>query len=671
MNQNKKIILSFCAITLLTSNIYAKEKIEPKEEISYGEITVTGEKIDKTLLETTTAISVFDEKTINIGNYKKIENIVEQLPNVVLSDLGVPNIRGIDSTGVSKGTKSLMAGARPRVNTIIDGVNNTWIGVNYISGELWDLEQIEVLKGTQSTTQGRNSIGGSIIMKTKDPTFDFEGKIKTAFENQENKNQLAAVISGPLIEDQLAFRLAVDRNSGDGYIKYKNFKNNDRLNESTNTNLRAKLLYLPKSMENLSLKFTLNHREAEGGYLNFVTNPKDYVFEASKANRTNSRYHDSKDKTYITNIDYIINDDISLQTQLSFKDYNSEITQVPSPLKVFVDEKSKTFESKLIYKKPFIKGVAGVYYYDRDQDIDAHLPKPSYFPLHLGNDEIKSISFYTDNTIALNNSFDLLLGARLEKENQKRDSVSWGANLKKDIDETIFLPKIGLAYKPSTESMISLVAQKGYNQGGGSLDWDDLKYYEYDKEEVNSYELTYRTYLNNKKINLSSNIFYNDFDGFQADAANRFRNLSKVKSYGLETQIDAQITDKFNIFAAIGLLKTKISNSVKEAKELEGNELSTTPTYSANLGFTHKIHNNLEWGGNVSFTDDYYSDNENTQKLDGYTLVNLHASYTYKDFTFRTYVNNLTDEEVIYKAETNRTTVGSPRVIGAALEYKF
>ncbi len=62
MNQNKKIILSFCAITLLTSNIYAKEKIEPKEEISYGEITVTGEKIDKTLLETTTAISVLMKK---------------------------------------------------------------------------------------------------------------------------------------------------------------------------------------------------------------------------------------------------------------------------------------------------------------------------------------------------------------------------------------------------------------------------------------------------------------------------------------------------------------------------------------------------------------------------------------------------------------------------------
>lgn len=668
MKGNKKLILSLYVAYLLTNCANANET---KNNVSFQDITIIGEKMDKSLFETTTAVSVFNEKQIDIGNYKRIENIVEQLPNIVISDLGIPNIRGIDSTGVSKGTKSLMAGARSRVTTTIDGVSNSWIGVNYITGGLWDLEQIEVLKGTQSTTQGRNSIGGAIVMKTKDPTFNFEGKTKIGFESAENKNHLAAVVSGPIVEDELAIRVAVDRHKGDGYIKYENFDNNDILNESTSTNIRTKLLYLPKSIEDLSLKFTLNHRESEGGYLNFATKPNDHVYRASKVKRLNSRYHDSKDTSYIANIDYAINEDFEFKTQISYKDYNTDITQVPSPLKVFVDEKSKTVESKLVYKKDYLKGVAGIYYYDREQDIDAHLPNPGYSSLHYGKDKIKTISFFTDNTIPLTNNLDLIVGARLEKEKQDRDSISWGSRLKKDINKTILLPKIGLSYKLSEDSILSFVAQKGYNQGGGSLDWDTLEYYEYDEEEVDSYELTFRTSFNDKKINLSTNIFYNDFEGFQADAADRFRNLPKVSTYGLETQLDTKITDNLDLFVAIGLLRTKINDSVNEAQELEGNQLSSSPSYSASLGFNHKAFKNFEWGANLSTTDNYYSDNENEKELDGYTIANLHASYKYNDFTFRTYVNNLTNEDVIYKVESNRSTVGAPRTIGASIEYKF
>lgn len=36
---------------------------------------------------------------------------------------------------------------------------------------LWDVEQVEIFRGSQSTTQGRNSLAGAVVVKTKDPVY--------------------------------------------------------------------------------------------------------------------------------------------------------------------------------------------------------------------------------------------------------------------------------------------------------------------------------------------------------------------------------------------------------------------------------------------------------------------------------------------------------------------
>jgi hypothetical protein len=69
---------------------------------------------------------------------------------------------------------------------------------------------VEVFRGPQTTLQGRNSIAGAIIVETKDPTFDYEADARAIAGNFDTQ-QFSGVVSGPLVKDQRAFRLSVDR----------------------------------------------------------------------------------------------------------------------------------------------------------------------------------------------------------------------------------------------------------------------------------------------------------------------------------------------------------------------------------------------------------------------------------------------------------------------------
>ena len=70
------------------------------------------------------------------------------------------------------------------------------------------MEQIAVYRGPQSTSNGRNSIAGAVYMTTKAPTQDFEGAVLVGYRNQDSYLDTAAVVSGALVEDVLAFRLS-------------------------------------------------------------------------------------------------------------------------------------------------------------------------------------------------------------------------------------------------------------------------------------------------------------------------------------------------------------------------------------------------------------------------------------------------------------------------------
>lgn len=640
-------------------------------------ITVTGEKVNRSLSETVSSVSVITGDQLQENHYKEVNEVIERVPNVIQHPFGVPNIRGVDGAGAAQGVFSFISGGRPRVSTSVDGLSESWTGVRYINTGLWDTKQVEVLRGPQSTSQGRNTLGGAIVVTTNDPDYEWQGKVRTGYENQDGKYQIAAVISGPLIEDELAVRIAAERLSGDSFINYHLSESEwpKDPNESTSQSIRAKLLWEPLAIPELSAKLTLTQRNADGEYLNYINGPdfSDYNFDGDN---NNTRLQNSEETGLSLDIQYLLNDDLTAHLLLGHQRYQSEFTQYPSLFYMDLEENSTTFESRLTYEpaEGLLSGVVGLYYYTKNEDI---LIYDGGFD---GTDKITTVALFGETTLSLSDKLDLIAGGRLEREHQTRDIVAWpGTAWQGEVDldhaKNIFLPKIGLAYHLSANSTLSLTARRGYNAGGGALDWDDSEFYTFDEERVTTYEAGIRSALLDNRLNLSASVFYNQFDGYLAYVAPRFTNLSKAESYGLELEANAQPTPSLRVFGSLGWLNSKITDTKSGYESLQGNEFGYAPNLTANLGFDHDIHAKWSWGANAHFVDGYYSDASNTEEteVDGYTTVNLHTAYKINpDLTLSGYVNNLTNEEVIYRVTTNgQANVGAPRTLGVTLDYQF
>ena len=645
------------------------------ETVELSEVTVVGEKVEKTLQETTTAVSVFSAKQLENSESKSAYDVAAKVPNMINNPSDIPIIRGVNGAGPAIGGFAVISGSRPRVSTNIDGISESWNGQRYIDVGSWDVEQIEVLRGPQSTTQGRNSIGGAVVVKTKDPTFETKGAVRIGYENEDDKALLAAMISGPLLEDELAMRLSAEGVYGNGFIDYTGADTPWDPSKIKQNSVRGKLLWLPKHVDNLIVKLGATHRKSEGGYMNEIspnTAISAYNFVVA-APSSLVRYGDSSNSALNLDIEYEIKEDLNFYFLAGYSDTKTTFEQAPTALDMEIDEKSTTLEARLVHdpKGGWLTSMAGIYFYNRSQDT-----LMSKQISMNGDDKIKALAFYAEEALHVNDKLDFIFGGRVEREAQKRDVVYMTKTMNADVAETVFLPKIGVNYKLTPEHNLGFTVRKGYSPGGGALTWDTYSYYEYDKEEVWTYEATTRSLMLDKKLTLNTNLFYNKYDGYQgitgAGLGQRFSNVPKGESYGFELESAYMFSSELELNGAFGLLKTKITEAPM-GTTYKGNEFNHAPHFTGSLGFTRYFGGGFFVGSDLNYVGKYYTNINNleTYKAGKYTLVNLNFGYKTKDYTIKTYLKNAFDEEVLYNYRGTFAQVGQPRTFGVTFDYRF
>src|SRR5277367_380659 len=180
------------------------------------EIVVTAEKRSENLEIVPASISAFTSKTLDQQGIASVQDLTNYAPGLYYTTYdNRPYIRGI---GRNTDNLAVESGVAVYVDGIYNGANASTI----LQSSTLFVDQVQILRGPQSTLYGRNSDGGAIDYISKRPTSDFQGEIRTGYDSYQ-KAFIEAAISGP-ISNSVRYRFGANytNQTGDGFYKNLN-----------------------------------------------------------------------------------------------------------------------------------------------------------------------------------------------------------------------------------------------------------------------------------------------------------------------------------------------------------------------------------------------------------------------------------------------------------------
>ncbi len=222
------LLLCSAAATPFAASAQTAETTDTEERTStldtIGNIIVTGTKTQdpENVQDVPLAVTAFNSDTLDALKVRDVQGLTFQAPNVSLDQIGTSrgtanfSIRGL-------GINSSIPSIDPTVGVFVDGV---YLGINGgVVFDIFDVESVEILRGPQGVLFGRNVTGGAVLINTTSPTNDFRGKFRAAVDGPVDggrgaENYTASgVVSGPLVEDVLLFKVAGYYNNDRGYFE--------------------------------------------------------------------------------------------------------------------------------------------------------------------------------------------------------------------------------------------------------------------------------------------------------------------------------------------------------------------------------------------------------------------------------------------------------------------
>ena len=171
------------------------------------EIVVTARLRAENYAEAPAAIKAFTAAEIDSAGIERPHDYIQLTPNMTIVQTQNPGNSFITIRGVSQARNSDMP-----VAVVVDGVLMT--NPAQFNQELFDIQQIEVLKGPQGALYGRNAIGGAVNIVTKPASDQFEARLRVGADSGPGYEAQGA-ISGP-ISDSWKYRASLSYTDTDG-----------------------------------------------------------------------------------------------------------------------------------------------------------------------------------------------------------------------------------------------------------------------------------------------------------------------------------------------------------------------------------------------------------------------------------------------------------------------
>ncbi len=191
---------------------------ESGPSVALDDVMVFTRKRDEPSQQVPIALEVLDSVEIFERGIYDLDDVTRQDPSVYLEQGSVPQDLKITVRGITP------TRGRPSMAVLVDGVDITTEAMITSGGSLlidpmlFDIEQVEIIKGPQNALYGRSAFAGAISYTTRAPDNEFRGSLETDL-GEYGQRLFRGRVSGPLIKDTLSAGVSVANWNHDGFYE--------------------------------------------------------------------------------------------------------------------------------------------------------------------------------------------------------------------------------------------------------------------------------------------------------------------------------------------------------------------------------------------------------------------------------------------------------------------
>jgi iron complex outermembrane receptor protein len=675
------------------------ENIQPEKSIQLETVKVSADFRQLDLQQLPSAITVVGAEAIKNRNADHLESILSLAPNVNFSS-GSSRGRYFQIRGIGERSQ-FVDPVNPSVGLFIDGIDMTGLGG---AATLFDIEQVEVLRGPQGTAFGANALAGAINIKSNQPNKETEAYIETKSGNY-NTQGLGGAISGS-ITDNAQLRVAINALKSDGYINNIHLDKKDT-NSFDETVARAQLAW--QINDNNDLNISIFKADIDNGFDGFSLNNTRTTYsdepgrDTQKSLSAAAKWINLNSKMFIvettlskTNTDTIYSydedwsfDGIHPDGYIGEDEYLRDYQRDSLDIRLISNTSSQIFNGTTNW-------VAGINSWKRKEGLERNNLDTSNDLTSQSNSD--SISVYTELTTHISSITSVTYGLRIEEWSIDYNNSN---SIKDDLSETLWGGKITVDSLVSSNSTGYLTLAKGYKAGGVNSDPDISEDNRTFGTEINyTLELGLKSSLLNDSLLTRIATFYTQRKDQQVKSSYSFQNpdntfefqdyysnAAEGKNYGIEFESNWKIQNSITWNLAVGYLKTKFTDYTFETDngiiDKTGRKQAHAPEWSAATSIYLMLTNNLSLTFETEGKDAYYFSDSHDEKSKSYAIFNAKIEYAKDQFSISLNGRNLADKDYATRgfgfgnnpengySDTQHIQLGDPRLVTINTRYNF
>lgn len=197
----------FAGVSLLSIAVpAAAQDAVPADNAGFnsGEIVVQARRRDESVQDVPVVVNAVTSEDLTKLNIREFDDITSVVPGLTLSPNssgiggGVSTVRGVNFDSYASGSNG----------TVEFYMNDAPVPSGVVYQAMYDIGQIEVLRGPQGTLRGRASPSGSITVTTRKPDLNEVGGYMMGTVHDQHGHNVNGAINVPIIEGKLGIRVA-------------------------------------------------------------------------------------------------------------------------------------------------------------------------------------------------------------------------------------------------------------------------------------------------------------------------------------------------------------------------------------------------------------------------------------------------------------------------------